>query len=615
MSPDADDRDGDGDAGPIARSGARFSVAGLAFRRDRALRAVFAVAVVGSVLRLVALGARPFHWDEARVGYWTLRYLDTGAFRYRPVAGGPLLYHLGRASFALLGASEFAARLPVALLGAGLPLAALLFRDRLDDAETVAFAAVLAFQPLLLYYGRFFRGDVPLAAFGLVAVGFAIRAWDRGSRRDAYAAAVAVPLAASASGFVAGYLLCWAAAWLLVVDQRSVAADGGRRARETVAAVRDRLAGTATPAARAALLAIGTTVFLFAPRAGPGVERGLYAPADLPFAVYEGTVGALRRFVSVRIVHRVPDGTHAFLPFVGDALGLLVAVALPVLVAGVAVTFLARYASPSRRRPLVEGAGYWGLLGVVAFPTLAEVSAPWTLVHVVVPLSLPASVGLVALARRGRDAASRSSDAASAVDVGTVVAVALALLAVGAQVGAVAAGSVYGPSDRTNRLAQFAQPSDDLEPIEAAARAVADGDPSTAEVVYVGESFHLPGDDPARRPPVGDAWGARLPLPWYFEVAGADTTSVPGVAAFAGRYGNGSAPPIVVADPAHRSALADRLGGGYDATVYRLGLWNREVVVFTRTDLPATTAVRTASERGPTGSPSPRSAPGSGSGW
>ncbi|MFA1610899.1 flippase activity-associated protein Agl23 [Halobellus rubicundus] len=581
MSPEADAGNAAGSDGTPAPSGARLSVAGVGFRRDRVLAAVLAIAAVGLCFRLVALGARPFHWDEARVGYWTLRYLDTGAFQYRPVAGGPLLYHLGRASFALLGASEFTARLPVAVVGAGLPLAALLFRDRLNDAETVALALVLAFQPLVLYYGRFLRGDVLLAVFGLVAVGFAIRAWDRGSRRDAYAAALAIPLAASASGFVAGYLLCGLGAWLLVVDQRSVAADGGRSARATLAAVRGRLTGTVTSAARAALLSVGTAVFLFAPRAGPGVERGLYAPADFPYAIYEGTVGALWRFVGVRLVNRAPDGTHAFLPFVRDAAALLVAVALPVLVAGVAVTFLARYASPSRRRPLIEGAGYWGLLALFVFPTLAEVSAPWTLVHVVVPLSLPASVGFVALARRGIDAVPRSLGGAAAVDVGTAVAVALAFLAVGAQVGAVTAGGVYGPADRSNRLAQFAQPSDDLEPIEAAARAAADENRSTAEVVYVGESFHLL-DDAMLRPPVGDAWGARLPLPWYVAVAGADATSAPSVSAFAERYGNGSAPPIVVADPAARAALADRLGDGYEATVYRLGLWNREVVVFTR---------------------------------
>ncbi|WP_256290358.1 flippase activity-associated protein Agl23 [Halobellus inordinatus] len=567
-------REGDAAPGGSERTPVSASLAGLSFRRDRVLGVVVALAFAGLLVRLVGLGARPFHWDEARVGYWTLRYLDTGAYQYRPIAGGPLLPLVGRTLFALVGVSEWVARLPIAVLGAALPLVALLFRDRLDDAETVLFAALLAFQPLVLYYSRFLRGDVPLALFGFAFVGFALRAWDRDSRRDAYAAAVALSLAASASGFVAGYLCCWLAVWVLVVEQHSVAADGGASARAAAAALRARLAGTTTAAARAALLFIGTTVFLFAPRAGPGVDVGLYDPTEFHLAIYEGTVGALWRFVGVRVVNRYPDGTHSLLPYLGDAAGTLTAVALPVVAVGVGTTLWVRYASA--RRPLIEGVGYWGLLAVILFPTIAEVSAPWTLVHVVVPLSLPAAVGFAAFLRRGAAAASGPD-----VDAGTVVAVALVVLAVVAQVGAVTAGSVYGSSDRDNRLAQFAQPSGDLEPIEAAARAAADGDSSTAEVLYVGAAYHVPPDRTTRFPPVGDAWGNRLPLTWYVEAAGADATSTANASTFDSAYANASAPPVVIAAPTHHTELAERLGSDYEATTYRLGLWNREVVVFT----------------------------------
>lgn len=555
-------------------------------RYDRVVVGVVAVAAVGVVLRVLGLGARPFHWDEARVGYWALRYLETGAFRYRPVAGGPLLYHLDRVAFAALGVSERVARLPVAALGAALPTVALLFRDRLDDAETVAFAAVLAVQPVVVYYSRFLRGDVPLALFGLAAVGFALRAWDRRRRRDAYAAAVAVALAASASGFVVGYLVCWAGAWLLVVDQRSVASDGGAGTRAHVAALGDRIADSAAVAVRAGLLAVGVTAVLFAPRSGSGAGVGLGDPATVHIAVYEGTLGALRRFVGVRVVDRFPDGTHAVLPYVGDAGGLLVALALPVTVLGVGATLRARYAA--RRRPLVEGVGYWGLLAVVVVPTIAEVSAPWTLVHVVVALSLPAAVGLVGLLRWGRSAAAGADGGdrddpvagdAGAVDAGTAVAVLLVVCALGTGTAAVGA-DVYAPSDRTTELAQFAQPADDLEPIEAAARAAATDDPATAEVAYVGSAYHVPASATTRAPPVDDAWGNRLPLPWYVASAGADATSTPDAAALAERYGNGSVPPVVVADPTRRAAVAERLGPTYEPTTYRLGLWNREVVVF-----------------------------------
>ncbi|WP_144901117.1 flippase activity-associated protein Agl23 [Halobellus captivus] len=575
-------REGDVESEGSERRRAPFAAASVG--RDPVVVAVFALSLVGLALRVIRLGERPFHWDEARVGYWTLRYLETGAYQYRPVAGGPLLYLLDRTLFDVVGVSERVARLPVALLGSGLPLVALLFRDRLDDAETVLFAALLAVHPFLLYYSRFLRGDVPLALFGLAFVGFAVRAWDRGSRRDAYAAAVALPLAASASGFVAGYLLCWLLAWALVIDQRSVAADRGSSARATLAELRTRLSGSATPAARAGLLATGVTAFLFAPRSGPGVDVGLYDPATVHLALYAGTVGAVRQFVGVRIVHRGPDGVHAFIPHLGDAVRLLVSLALPVLVLGVGTALWARYGTS--RRPLVEGVGYWGLAAIVVFPTVSEVSAPWTLVHVIAPMCLPAAVGLVAVVRRGFAAASVAGDDAPLstpdVDAGTVVALVLVVVAVAAQMGAVAAAGVYGPSDRSNELAQFAQPADDLEPLAAAAGNVADDDPSTIEVLYVGSAYYIPNERTTLSPPVGDAWGNRLPLPWYFESTGADAASTENVTTFDAAYGTESVPPIVVADPDHRAALSERLGAEYNASTYRLGLWNREVTVFVR---------------------------------
>ena len=606
--------DGSGAADTLADDGG--------VRYDRVVVGVVAVAAVGLALRLVGLGSRPFHWDEARVGYWALRYLETGAFRYRPIAGGPLLYHLDRIAFAALGVSERVARLPVALLSTVLPLTALLFRDRLDGAETLTLSILLATQPVVVYYSRFLRGDVLLAAAGVAAVGFALRAWDRRSRRDAYAAAVAVPIAASASGFIVGYLACWIGAWFLGIDQRSIATDGGAGMRAHVAALRERIAGSTRLAARAGLLAVAVTAVLFAPRSGSGPGVGLDDPATIHLAIYEGTVGALRRFVGVRVVDRFPDGTHAIFPYLGDTGGLLLTLALPVTVLGVGTTLDARYAP--QRRPLVEAAGYWGLLAVVVFPTIAEVSAPWTLVHVVVPLSLPAAAGLVGILRwvgsaavsgsvaSGGDGTGTSAGAdGRVIDTGTVVAVLLVVFAAGAGAAAVGA-TVYEAPDRTTELAQFGQPADDLEPIEAAARAAADGDPATAEVVYVGASYHIPAAVTTESPPVGTAWGNRLPLPWYVAVAGADATSTTNASTFETRYGNTSTPPVVIAEPTHRGALAGQLGPEYRATTYRLGLWNREVVVFVR---ERTGSEQNAMRSDATGTPSPRSALDTGSGW
>ncbi|MDS0292822.1 flippase activity-associated protein Agl23 [Halogeometricum luteum] len=546
-------------------------------RLDGVAAAVAVLAAFGLLARLVDLGARPFHWDEARVGYWSLRYLEMGSFEYRPVAGGPLLYHLDRLVFALVGATDATARLPVAVLGAALPLCALLFRDRLDGAETLLFAALLAFSPLFVYYSRFLRGDVPLALFALAFVGFAVRAYDRRSRRDAYLGAVALALAFASSGFAAAYLLCWLAAGVLLLDQPSAVVDAGSSTRRQLAALRSRVAGRTGAAARASLLFLGTTVLCFAPRAGPHVDAGLWKPTTWHLVLYESTVGALWSFLGVRVLNRWPYWTHSLFPYVEAFVDTLLGAALPVVVAAVAVFLWNRYAGAARR-PLLDGFAYWSAAAFAVLPVVTEVSAPWVAVHLLLPMSLLAAVGGAALLRR-TVALADGTESDRERDAASVAAVCLLLLAVLAQTGAVTAAGVYGPSDRSNDLAQFAQPSDDLEPLYENATAVADGDPSTPEVLYVGEEYYTGWDPGNEFPPTVESWGNRLPLPWYFERAGADEVSAENATAVADRE---SVPPIVVTEPELANAVEGALGDGYERSTYRLGLWDRETVVFVR---------------------------------
>ena len=105
--------------------------------RDRVALAVAALAALALAVRLVGLGGRPFHWDEARVGYWTLRTAATGDWAYHPIIHGTLVQHVDALVFSAIGANPFTMRLFVALVGGLLPLAALCFRTRLDDAEVV----------------------------------------------------------------------------------------------------------------------------------------------------------------------------------------------------------------------------------------------------------------------------------------------------------------------------------------------------------------------------------------------------------------------------------------------------------------------------------------------
>ena len=523
-------------------------LSGMADGRDRVALAVAGVTALALVARLVGLDARPFHWDEARVGYWTLRYLETGAWSYRPVAGGPLLYHLGAATMGLLGVSDAVARLPVAVAGGLLPLSALLFRRRLDDTETIALAIVLAASPLLVYFSRGLRGDVLAAGLALVTLGALVRAYD-GETGYAPLAGLSAAGALAASGFAVASLLAAISAGTVVLDHDRVAGRPAA-ARARVAALRRWVTESARTAVTSLLTFVVALVVLFAPR-----------PLG-PESVSGALVDAPRAFVGVRIVDRSPDGAHELLPYLADTVSVLVAVSLPVALLALYTLARIRY-GPDGDRPVVAFAAYYGFSGLFLFPVVAESFGPWILVHVVVFLAVPAAVGAGALYRTAMRALDRSA-------ARETVAVSLLLVALVAQTGAVAADEVYAAPTHEATLATYGQPADDLEPVHDAV--VRSGGP----VLLYGDDLTLRPEATAGSPPVSPRFGERLPIAWYLERAGADVTS-------AASPGSLSAPPpVVVTTAADRSEVAGRLDG-YESTTYRTALWNRRTVVFVRT--------------------------------
>ena len=543
-------------------------------RLDRVQRAVVAVAAVALLARFVGLGTRPFHWDEARVGYWTLRSLETGVYEYRPVAGGPFLYVVSRRLFALGLTSDAVARLPVALIGGLLPLAALLFRrvqDRtagLSGTETVALAVVLAFAPPLLYYSRVLRGDLPLAAFSLVAVGFALRWRHRGDRRSLYAAAGAFGLALTTSGFALATIICWLLAALLTVDEARIRGEEAATIRARVRAGVASVAGRRVALLRGTAVAVVTALLFYVPRG----RIDLSEPASLPAALEAGTVGAVQRFLAVRVLarHAPPTYTndHALLPFVAGTAELLLAAALPVVGLAVWGFFRERYAG--RSRPLVNFAAYWAGAGLLLFPMATEVNEPWVAVHVLAPATLPAAVGLGALWNAGRERL-------AAGDAAGLAAALLLLSAAGVHTGAVVAGEVYDAPEAGDALPGYAQPGAEFRaPVAAIEGAI--GDNAGVDVLYVGAPLAVADESALDRPPVPEsarsAFSARLPLAWYLERAGAETASVDAPSAV-----GGSPPPVVVTTPEHRRAVADRLSG-YERYTVEQGLTNRRLVVF-----------------------------------
>lgn len=142
---------------------------------QRELRAWALLVALALALRLADLGSRPFHHDESQVAYFVASYLHDHNYRYDPLLHGPWMYMTGAATAAIAGVSDFSVRLAPALMGT--VVVALPFFARRELGRVAAFAAAvtLTISPAMLYYSRFDREDIHIAALTLAVVVVAAR--------------------------------------------------------------------------------------------------------------------------------------------------------------------------------------------------------------------------------------------------------------------------------------------------------------------------------------------------------------------------------------------------------------------------------------------------------
>lgn len=515
---------------------------------DRTLRSVVAVTALALLARLAWLGSRVAHFDEGRVAYWTLEYARTGTFQYRAVLHGPLLQHVNRRLFAVLGPTDLAIRLFPAVVTGLLPLAAVLFRSRLSDREVTALALVLAFEPLLLYYGRFSRSDPLVVAFALVALGLCVRALDDGTRWHLAPAVWLLALGFGAKENALLYPVAWLGALLLVADLRLLASGEPLASlRAGAATVRRALRRGAPPVAVGVLGAVVLLFVLYAPRA-PGPEPGigdlLADPSVLPALLDAVVFGAGGRFVDLWLAPNSAfklEFSYVFLA--GSLLRTLFAGATVVTLLGIGGVLADRYLGDPRA--FVQFAGSWALLSVVGYPAVADVPGDWIAMHVVVALAVPASVALAGTYALARDRTDRLGHVAAAT-----------LVLVAASGAGSAAYTSYVDPEGPHELAQGSQPHGDLSALRE----------GPDDLLVYGPAF-VDGDDTAPRRPACADWFATLPLGWYTERANTTVTCVRNASTLPDPL-----PPVVVAQ-------ADAYGGELAA---RTADWRTSRVAFRR---------------------------------
>ena len=484
--------------------------------RRRVAVALVAVAALALLVRLWSLGWRVAHQDEGRVAHWILYYMESGSWQYRPIIHGPFLPHVNGVVFDLFGATDFTMRLVVAVVGSLLVVTPWLYREHLSNAELVATSLFFAGNPILLYYSRFMRNDLLLAAFMFTAFGLFVRAIDTGKARYIYAGALPFALAFTTKENALLYPVCWLGALALVFDGRMLLASAsdettrygvvrgyvGRIAR---AAWRYKLHLGAALAEAAAVV-----VAFYAPK--PDLYEALSEPALLPGVLREATLGSWGEFMDLWGSTGMQQ--HSYIEFLKHDLTVLSIGALA-LVAFALVGFLHERYAADRPRAVVGVCFFWGAFSVFGYPAVADISSAWTAINAIVPLAVPAGVGVGLVFERGRAAVATGNAPAAR-------AVAVILIVSAAGTGAVAAQTTYvnaqGPN---NPLVQYAQPSGQMQSTLGDVREISASNDGV-DVMFYGSEFHTP-DDLTTEQSLNlthggyQGWFDRLPLPWYLE--------------------------------------------------------------------------------------------------
>ncbi len=143
------------------------------------------IIILAFSLRLYQLDGRVFHHDEAAVGYFTYKLFNDSIYSYDPSFHGPFMYIFTSEMYRLLEDSVYSSRLLPAIFGASMIFLLIPLRRYLGNTGMVIAAFFLAISPSFLYYSRFYREDIFISFFTLLALVCAVKyaeVYDRDNR-------------------------------------------------------------------------------------------------------------------------------------------------------------------------------------------------------------------------------------------------------------------------------------------------------------------------------------------------------------------------------------------------------------------------------------------------
>ncbi len=122
------------------------------------------------VTRFWDLGSRVMSHDESLHTQFSYQYYDGQGFSHTPLMHGPFLFHATAVSYWLFGASDFSARVPVAILGILLVVMPYFLRNWIGRIGALFASFTFLISPYILYYSRYIRHDIYVIIWALIIV-------------------------------------------------------------------------------------------------------------------------------------------------------------------------------------------------------------------------------------------------------------------------------------------------------------------------------------------------------------------------------------------------------------------------------------------------------------
>ena len=118
--------------------------------------------------RFYMLGDRVMSHDESLHTVFSNNLYRDGNYSHDPMMHGPILFHMTALSYFLFGVNDFTARIYPALLGVIIVVFPLLFRRWLGRTGAILAGVMLLASPLMMYYSRYIRHDMPSILSGMI---------------------------------------------------------------------------------------------------------------------------------------------------------------------------------------------------------------------------------------------------------------------------------------------------------------------------------------------------------------------------------------------------------------------------------------------------------------